>query len=103
MTAEKVNPIRGSERVKAVLPVSIDGIKAITRDVSSSGIFLELESPIEPGKIVEFLVTLDSPTGNLQISCQGEVVRAEEFEQSYGIAAKILSMELLPLLNREGS
>ena len=103
MTADKNNPIRGSERVKTVLPVSIDGVKGITRDVSSSGIFLEVESPIEPGKIVEFLVTLDSPGGDLVMSCQGEVVRAEEFERSYGIATKILSLELLPILKEQNS
>ncbi len=103
MTTEKVNPVRGSERVKMVLSVNIDGIKGVTHDVSSSGIFLEVESPIEPGKIVEFLVTLDSPSGDLVLSCQGEVVRSEEFEKSYGIATKILSLELLPLLKNEAS
>ena len=103
MSDEKSVPFRGSDRVKTVLPVNIDGIKGITRDVSSSGIFLELESPVEPGKIVEFLVTLDSPSGDLVMSCQGEVVRMEEFEKSYGIATKILSLELLPLLKKEGT
>ncbi|MBU3541628.1 PilZ domain-containing protein [Polynucleobacter sp. UB-Tiil-W10] len=103
MTTDKTHPVRAADRVQTILPVSINGIKGITRDISSSGIFLEVESPIEPGKIVEFLVTLDSPSGDLVLSCQGEVVRSEEFEKSYGIATKILSLELLPLLNTEGS
>lgn len=103
MTNDKKTPVRGSERVETILPVNIDGIKGITRDISSSGIFLEVESPIEPGRIVEFLVTLDSPEGDLVLSCQGEVVRIEEFEKSYGIATKILSLELLPLLKEKKS
>jgi len=103
MANDKTNPVRDSDRVITVLPVNIDGVKGITRDISSSGIFLEVESPIEPGKIVEFLVTLDSPGGDLVMSCQGEVVRIEEFEKSYGIATKILSLELLPLLKDKKS
>lgn len=103
MTSEKIIPVRASERVKTVLPVNIDGVKGITRDISTSGIFLEVESPIEPGKVVEFLVTLDSPSGDLVLTCKGEVVRAEEFEQSYGIATKILSLTLAPLFNEDGS
>ncbi len=103
MTTEKKAPIRDSERLKTVLPVSIDGVKGVTRDISSSGIFLEVESPLEPGTTVEFLVTLDSPSGDLILSCEGEVVRTEELEKSYGIATKILSLKLLPLLRGDKS
>jgi hypothetical protein len=97
----KTHQIRTSDRVKTELPVTINGVQGITRDVSASGIFLEVNSPQEPGSTIEFLVKLDSPTGQLTFSCEGEVVRTEELEEKYGIATKILSMYLVPLLDEK--
>ncbi|MBJ7380829.1 MAG: PilZ domain-containing protein [Polynucleobacter sp.] len=93
---------RESDRVKTKLPVMINGVKAITRDVSSSGILLELNSPQEPGSTIEFLVQLASPKGDLTVSCKGQVVRVDEFEKKYGVATKILSMYMVSLLEEEG-
>jgi len=97
----KTHQIRSADRVKTELPVTINGVQGITRDVSASGIFLEVNSPQEPGSTIEFLVQLDSPTGQLTFSCEGEVVRTEELEEKYGIATKILSMYLVPLLDEK--
>lgn len=92
---------RKSDRIKSELPVVIDGVQAVTRDISSTGVFLELKSPIAPGSTVEFFVTLDHPKKELVFSCQGEVVRTEELEDKYGVATKILSMYLMPLLDEK--
>ena len=90
---------RKSDRVRSELPVVIDGVEGITRDISATGVFLEVKNPVEPNTTIEFLVTLDHPTGQLVFSCQGEVVRTEELEENYGVATKILSMYLMPLLD----
>jgi len=90
---------RQSDRVKSEIPVIIDGVQGITRDISATGIFLEVKNPVEPNTTIEFFVTLDHPTGQLVFSCQGEVVRTEELETTYGLATKILSMHLMPLLD----
>lgn len=91
-------PTRRADRVKTELPVNIDGVHGITRDISTTGVFLEVGSPYAPGSIIEFTVTLSSPTGDLMFSCEGEVLRSEELEEKYGVATKILSMYLSPML-----
>jgi hypothetical protein len=88
---------RQSDRVKSALPVTINGVRAITKDVSSSGILLELDSPQEPGSTIQFLVKLASPKGDLEVSCKGQVVRVDELEKKYGVATKLLSMYLVSL------
>ena len=90
---------RKADRVRSELPVVINGVQAIIRNISATGVFLEVKNPVEPNTTIEFFVTLDHPTGQLVFSCQGEVVRTEELEENYGIATKILSMYLMPLLN----
>ena len=92
---------RKSDRVKSELPVVIEGVRGVTRDISATGVFLEVDSPLEPGSTVEFLVTLDDPKKELVFSCQGQIVRAEELEGKYGVATKILSMHLMPLLDEK--
>jgi len=101
VTKTSVFQSRKSDRVKSELPVVIDGVQAITRDISATGVFLEVKSPIEPNSTIEFFVTLDYPSGQLVYSCQGEVVRTEELEENYGVATKILSMHLMPLLDEK--
>jgi hypothetical protein len=101
VTKTTVFQSRKSDRVKSELPIVIDGVQAIIRDISTTGVFLEVKNPVEPNSIIEFLVTLDHPTGKLVFSCQGEVVRMEELEESYGVATKILSMYLMPLLDEK--
>ncbi len=92
---------RKSDRVKSELPVVIQGVQGVTRNISATGVFLEVSSPLEPGSTVEFFVTLDHPKKELVFSCQGEVVRTEELENKYGVATKILSMYLMPLLDEK--
>ena len=47
-----------------------------TIDISSSGVGFLIEAPIEPGVVIEFVMTMDEDRG-LELRCGGTVVRAE--------------------------
>ena len=52
-----------------------------TRDVSSSGVYFEFESPLEVGASLEFLLTLPEPITKgspVRIRCIGKVVRVDK-------------------------
>jgi len=76
-----------------------------TRDVSSSGVFFEFDSPLDVGAPLEFLLTLPEPITKgspVRIRCIGKVVRVEHGSEgqasNVGVAATIERYEFL----REG-
>ncbi len=96
--AERIN--RGEKRLNAVFPLNLgDGATGLTRDVSASGIFFETDVINEPGSIIHFTLTFDSPGGGMTLNCQAQVLRVEpqssgasgiEMRKRVGIAAKII-------------
>jgi len=64
-----------------------------TRDISSTGLFIEFDQRVQAGTKVELLVTLPreiTQTGPVQIRCMGRVVRVERGERERtGIAVSI--------------
>jgi hypothetical protein len=88
-------PKRRDARVKASLPVSVDGRAAgVTKDVSASGVFFETEEDMADGSAIEFTVEFESPTGKLVMRCSGQIVRVERSGGKLGVAAKILESKL---------
>jgi hypothetical protein len=75
---------------------------ALTRDLSSSGIFLYSESALEPGAKLELVVMLPSKLGlgsGGWTLCQASVVRVEQSEgKGIGIAATLDRIDQLPEL-----
>jgi hypothetical protein len=75
----------------------------LTRDLSSSGIFLYSESEIKPGSKLELVVMLPPSLGlgpGGWTLCQASVVRMEESDgKGMGIAATLDRIELLPELS----
>lgn len=75
---------------------------ALTRDLSSSGIFLYSESALEPGAKLELVVMLPSELGlgsGGWTLCQASVVRVEQSEgKGIGIAATLDRIDQLPEL-----
>lgn len=101
----------GSERREArrftmslplrVLPIEAKGheLNAHTRDVSYRGLYFLTEEGFEVGKEIDFVITLPeqvTQSGDVNIRCQGRVVRVETSEGRTGVAAKIARYEFMP-------
>ncbi len=80
------------------LPLSLAQIgettePALTRDVSSGGVYFELQEPPQPGSQLEFILTLPveiTLTGPVQIRCVGKVIRVDRgVGRQVGVAATI--------------
>jgi Tfp pilus assembly protein PilZ len=87
---------RSEERVFAALPVILGGAKAITRDVSASGIFVETDVSYSLGEPISFSIELDNPGGKLVLKGQGDVVRIERRETKIGVALRITQSTIEP-------
>ncbi|HKV61948.1 MAG TPA: PilZ domain-containing protein [Candidatus Acidoferrum sp.] len=85
-----------------VLPREAKGheLDANTRDVSYRGLYFLADSKFEIGSEIDFVITLPqqvTQSGDVNIRCQGEVVRIEPTENGrVGIAAKIARYEFVP-------
>jgi hypothetical protein len=98
---------RTSRRFTMSLPLAIklDGESGAvekqgeTRDVSFRGLYFLVDSGMEPGTPIEFVLTLPKEitmAGDVQIRCFGQVVRVDAHNDRRGIAARIERYEFLP-------
>ena len=84
-----------SPRVKAEFPVyAPNGLVGRTKDISATGIFLELDSNQKPGSIISFWVELDTPGAKMKLACEAEVVRIDQEDGKTKLGTKIISQEL---------
>jgi hypothetical protein len=87
----RVLPLEGGEK-----EVSVQ-----TRDVSYRGLYFLADSKFEIGSEIDFVITLPeqiTQSGDVNIRCQGKIVRVEPSEDGrIGIAAKIARYEFLPI------
>ena len=88
---------RDSQRIQVEVPVSIGHEKAVTRDISRTGVyFLTSQSFIEGGNLNFSLDLSDTLPGKpIKLDCQGEVIRIERHGEMFGIAAKINEFQYL--------
>ncbi len=98
---------RRQERTRVRVPVRVrpqsssgPEYSGLTRDLSSSGVFLYSESALEPGSKLELVIMLPGGIGlgpGGWTLCQASVVRVEKSEgKGVGIAATLDRIELLP-------
>jgi c-di-GMP-binding flagellar brake protein YcgR len=103
----------GSERREArrftmTLPIRVQPhgkpqseLKAQTRDVSYRGLYFLTEERFEENGEIDFVITLPqqvTQSGDVNIHCQGRVVRVEPNGNGrVGIAAKIERYEFIPV------
>jgi len=80
--------LREENRVSVTLPVSLANDIYLTRDVSASGVFIEVDSSFNKGERVDFVIEFDSPGGKLFLKCIGKVIR---LEKRNGVAIKIVN------------
>jgi hypothetical protein len=75
-------------------------LTAQTRDVSYQGLYFLVEEKFDVNSQIDFVITLPeqvTQSGDVNIHCQGRVVRVEpNGNGSVGIAAKIERYEFIP-------
>ena len=69
---------RKEVREPRALAVKITGddVKAVTRDLSASGVYFETNSQYQVGASIKMTIYFDSPDG-MQLECDGTIVRVE--------------------------
>ena len=86
---------RKEERVAASLRVKLaHDLVGIARDVSPSGVYLEMETPTAPGTTLSFQIEFPTAGGALRLSCTGEVVRVDHRHGRVGVGVRILESKL---------
>jgi hypothetical protein len=74
-------------------------LEAHTRDVSYRGLYFHVDAKFEIGNQIDFIITLPqqvTQSNDVNIHCQGEIVRVERSENGHtGIAARIERYEFL--------
>ncbi len=97
---------RASRRYNMSLPMTLHvagretpvSARAETRDVSFRGLYFTMNSRLEPGAPLEFVLTLPKEVtmaGDVHIKCFGEVIRVDRQSDRCGVAAKIDRYEFL--------
>jgi hypothetical protein len=75
-------------------------IRAHTRDLSYRGLYFLADANFKIGSEIDFVITLPeqvTQSGDVNIRCQGQIVRVEPGDNGrVGIAAKIDRYEFLP-------
>src|SRR5262249_11535164 len=78
-------------RYPASLEVRLGEGTGVSHNVSASGIYLETDTPLEPGQRITFSLTLDRiyPDVPLDLQCTGIIVRVERHAGQRRIAVTI--------------
>ena len=90
---------RATRRFSLDLPIVVkylgDGKRELsghTRDVSSQGVFMYMNSEAAEGSTIEFVMTLPREiiqTDPIRVHCTGKVVRVEKSAREQGVAVAI--------------
>lgn len=88
---------RSAQRYQLEVPVVLDKGTGVTRDISSSGIYLKTQESFAPGDCVRFTFVLEFAIsdGPLHFDCEGRVLRVEKIGDEYGVASTIDEMRSL--------
>lgn len=92
------NEHRSEPREQIQLPVGLAGGKqAVTRDISASGLFFEMDSAQQVGGLVDLEIELDTPSGPMKLKAQGQIMRIEQQAGKTGVGVKLLNSRLEPV------
>lgn len=86
---------RASQRIHVEVPVHVGKEKTVTRDVSWAGVYFLTDHLFAKGVELDFSLDLTYalPGKPITLGCLGEVIRVEQCEDKFGIAAKINSFK----------
>ena len=85
---------RGAPRITSRLPMVVGNKKAVTQDISATGICFEYDEQHEIGSVIQFWVSLDTPGGPLKLNCEAEVARVEKNGEKVMVGVKILNQTI---------
>ncbi len=85
---------RAARRFPLQLKVSLADAPALTRDISTRGVFLTTRRPMAVGSVVQFALPLATDGGPLTARCRGRVVRLEPVGDAVGVAVAIESCDI---------
>ena len=86
---------RQERRMSMTRPVQLERGKGVTRNISISAVFFEIDMEYDPGNKFNFTIELDGPADKtLMLRCRGAIVRVELRGGKLGIAAKIVASKL---------
>ncbi|HEV7675848.1 MAG TPA: PilZ domain-containing protein [Candidatus Angelobacter sp.] len=90
---------RNTRRFPLNLPISVkfldDGTREMagrTRDVSSRGVFMYLDTEISAGAPIEFVMTLPTEitlSDPIRVRCTGKIIRVDKAPPEQGVAVAI--------------
>ena len=86
---------RVDSREPLALPLKMGEHAAVTRDISASGMYVEMSGRHEPRGPV--LLEMDHADARIRFRAEGEIVRIEHSGGKTGIAVRLLSARLQPL------
>ena len=92
------NEHRTEPREQIQLPVGLaGGQQAVTRDISASGLFFEMDSVQQVGGLIDLEIELDTPGGPMKLKAQGQIMRIAQQGGKTGVGVKLLSSRLEPV------
>ena len=81
---------RREERMSVRRPVQLGRRTGITRNISTSGVFFEIDVDYAPGSEINFSIELGGPgEQTLLLRCRGRIVRIEHGPDKVGVAVEI--------------
>jgi hypothetical protein len=88
---------RVSERIHVEIPVYIGPEVLVTRDISRAGIYFLADHPFVAGGDLNFSLgfAYALPGKPIKLGCQGEVVRVDQYDGKFGVAAKINNFQYI--------
>jgi hypothetical protein len=106
MSSKPQSELRRTRRFAMKLPVTVkmpqgdvSSKAAETKDLSARGVFFYLDTHVNPGSNIEFVLTLPPEitlTESIKVRCLGKVVRVDKGEgEQVGIAAAIDQYDLV--------
>jgi len=88
--------LRQQPREIVELPVSMqDGGMGKTRDVSATGLYLEMEGTLGSGSVVDLSIELSLDERPIFLTARGQVVRVEIRDGRTGFALRLVESKLV--------
>lgn len=79
-----------SDRVDCDFPASVDGADVVVKNLSVTGMYLELGNFKNIDSIIKLSIDLSTPSGLLQFEIVGEIVRVDKRADKSGYGIKIV-------------
>lgn len=81
--------IKRAPRVSCDLPIEFDGVIGSVKNMSTTGVYLELEDSFEPDSEISFSLDMNTPGGAIKFDLTGKVVRVLKVDGKIGVGLKI--------------